>query len=78
MINVTKLNGSELVLNADLIETVEITPDTLISLTTGRKYMVRETMEDIVGRTVEYRRRSRSHPVPTGGLGSAYEGSDIR
>ena len=78
MINVTKLNGSELLLNADLIETVEVTPDTLISLTTGRKYMVRETMEEIVSRTVDYSRRSRSHPVPAGGQGSVFEGAQDR
>ena len=66
MISVTKLNGRELVVNADLIEFVECTPDTLISLTTGRKIMVKETVEDIVQRVMSFRRKSRSHPVPVG------------
>lgn len=76
MINVTKLNGSEMVLNADLIESVETTPDTLIGLTTGRKVMVKETLDDIVRLALEFRRRSRSHPVPTGGQGSVFEGDE--
>ncbi len=45
MIKVTKLNGRELVVNADLIEFIESTPDTLISLTTGRKIMVLEELD---------------------------------
>ncbi len=76
MINVTKLNGSQMVLNTDLIETVEITPDTLISLTTGRKIMVKETLDDVIRLSIEFRQKSRSHPVPTGGTGSVYEGID--
>jgi flagellar protein FlbD len=43
-------------LNSDLIEYVETTPDTVISLTTGQKLMVRETAEEIVSRVVQYRR----------------------
>jgi flagellar protein FlbD len=74
MIKVTKLNGSELVVNADLIEFVESTPDTLISLTTGRKIMVLEPLDDVIERAVDYRRSSRCYPVPTGGTGSVYEG----
>jgi flagellar protein FlbD len=57
MIKVTRLNGKELIINADLIETVEATPDTIITLTTNSKYMVRETPEEIVEKVVEYRRR---------------------
>ena len=57
MIKVTRLNGSEFVLNADLIETVESTPDTIITLTTGTKLMVRESPDEIVNRVVAYKRR---------------------
>ncbi len=57
MIKVTRLNGKELVINADLIETVEATPDTIITLTTNSKYMVKETPEEIVDKVVEYKRR---------------------
>ncbi len=73
MINVTKLNGSELVINADLIEFVESTPDTLISLTTGRKIMVRESLEDIIQLAMKFRRTTRSHPIPAGSKGSVFE-----
>lgn len=74
MIKVTKLNGSELVVNADLIEFVESTPDTLISLTTGRKIMVLEALDEVVERAVTYRRSARAYAVPAGGTGSVFEG----
>ena len=65
MIQVTRLNGTTVVLNADLIEIVEATPDTLVSLTTGRKIMVTETVDDVVRRAVEYRAKLRgAYPVP--------------
>lgn len=48
MIQVTRLNGKTFVVNAVLIETVESTPDTLITLTTGKKYLVRESVDDVV------------------------------
>lgn len=64
MILVTKLNKSQVVVNADLIEYVEKTPDTLITLTTGKKLMVRETLEEVVALVLEYRSKTRSHPVP--------------
>ncbi|MCR9217157.1 MAG: flagellar FlbD family protein [Phycisphaerales bacterium] len=56
MITVTRLDGSRFVLNAELIRTVESAPDTLIKLTTGDTYMVRETSNDIVRLAVEYGR----------------------
>lgn len=43
MIDVTRLNGKEITINADLIETVEETPDTVITLTTGKKIIVKES-----------------------------------
>jgi flagellar protein FlbD len=57
MIKVTRLNGEEIVVNADLIEFVEATPDTLITLTTGKKLMVQEPVDAVVERTVQYRHR---------------------
>ena len=74
MIKVTKLNGNELVVNADLIEFIESTPDTLISLTTGRKIMVLEEMDDVIRLAVGYRAKARIYPVPVGGTGSVFEG----
>lgn len=56
MIRVTRLDHSELVINAELIETVESTPDTVITLTTGKKLLVAEEVEEIVRRVMEYRR----------------------
>jgi flagellar protein FlbD len=64
LIEVTKLNKSLVIVNADLIEFVEKTPDTLITLTTGKKFMVRETLEDVMNRVLEYRSKTRSYPVP--------------
>lgn len=56
MIKVTRLDHSELVVNAELIETVEATPDTVITLTSGKKLVVSEEVEEIVRRVMEYRR----------------------
>ena len=42
MIEITRLNGSKITVNADLIETVEETPDTLITLTSGKKYILQD------------------------------------
>jgi len=55
MIWVTRLRGQALVINADLIECIEHTPDTVITMIDGRKYMVEESPEEIVSRTVRYR-----------------------
>ncbi|MCP4293656.1 MAG: flagellar FlbD family protein [bacterium] len=74
MIKVTKLNGRELVVNADLIEFVETIPDTLISLTTGRKIMVLEDMDTVIQMAVSYRSMAKIYPIPTGGTGSVFEG----
>ena len=57
MINLTRLNGTRFWLNAELIETIETTPDVVISLTTGRKYVVKESAEDVVAAVLVYRNR---------------------
>jgi flagellar protein FlbD len=49
------LNKEEFVLNADFIETVESTPDTVISLTTGRKMMVRNSIEEVIRKVIKYK-----------------------
>jgi flagellar protein FlbD len=56
VIRLTRLNQVPLVVNSDLIEHVEITPDTVIALTTGQKILVRETADEIVERVVAFRR----------------------
>lgn len=57
MIHVTRLNGSEFVLNSDHIETVEATPDTVITLMNDHKWVVRETVDAVIARVIEYKRR---------------------
>lgn len=47
MIDVTKLNGKEITINAELIESVEETPDTVITLTTGKKIIVKESRQNV-------------------------------
>jgi flagellar protein FlbD len=56
MVQLTRLNHLPLVLNSDLIEYIEITPDTVITLTTGQKIMVRESATEVVDRVVAFRR----------------------
>ena len=56
MISLTRLNRVEIVLNSDLIEFIEATPDTVITLTTGQKIMVLEAASDVVDRVVRFRR----------------------
>jgi flagellar protein FlbD len=58
MIKVTRLNGRELTINPDLVEFLEATPETIISMTTGRKIVVREAIEEIVQRIIDFRHRS--------------------
>jgi flagellar protein FlbD len=56
MIQLTRINHVPLVLNSDLIEHVETTPDTVISLTTGHKFVVLESADEVVRRVVAFRR----------------------
>jgi flagellar protein FlbD len=56
MIQLTRINRKPLVLNSDLIEHVEVTPDTVISMTTGQKFMVLETASEVVQRVIAFRR----------------------
>ena len=55
MIIVTRLNGSEIVVNADLIETVESTPDTIVTLVDGTRYVVEESPSDLIEKIQTYR-----------------------
>lgn len=57
MINVHRLNHEEFMVNCDLIEFVEETPDTIISMASGRKLAVCETREEIKQLTIEYKRQ---------------------
>ena len=57
MIYVTRLNEKTFALNPDLIETMEETPDTVITLTGGNKYVVSDPIEVLIERIAEFRRR---------------------
>jgi len=56
LIKVRRLNGEEYVINADMIETMESTPDTVISLTTGRKLVVQESINELIEKVKDYYR----------------------
>ena len=58
MIRVTRLNDREVMVNADLVEFLESTPETIISMTTGRKIVVKESVEEVMRRVMEYRGRA--------------------
>ncbi|NMC54061.1 MAG: flagellar FlbD family protein [Chloroflexi bacterium] len=60
MILVTRLNGSKFFINAELIRTIESTPDTVITLVDDMKLVVKESPELVVERVVEYRRKVRA------------------
>jgi len=57
MIRLTRLNRAALVLNSDLIEHIDVTPDTVITLTTGQILRVLESADEVVQRVVDFRRR---------------------
>ncbi|MEX0655201.1 MAG: flagellar FlbD family protein [Phycisphaeraceae bacterium] len=59
MITVTRLNGKKLVVNADLIRTIESNPDTTIKLINGDHILVRESMEEVVSLAIDYGRMLR-------------------
>ena len=71
MIYVTRLNHSSVVLNCDLIEHIEATPDTVITLTSGQKITVLETAEEIIERVRVWRHSLLSSDPPVMESGSA-------
>jgi flagellar protein FlbD len=57
MIKLTGLNKEEFILNAEKIEKIEIVPETLITLTNGKKYLVLESTEVVINRILEYKKK---------------------
>jgi flagellar protein FlbD len=57
VVKVTRLNGKEYFLNCDLIETIEETPDAVITLVNDKKLIVREKSAEIIERIIEYNRK---------------------
>lgn len=62
MVKLRRINGAEVTMNAELIETLEATPDTIVSLTTGKKLMVVESVDQVIDKVMAYR-RSLSTPL---------------
>ncbi len=69
MIKLHKLNGQELVVNAELIETMETGHETLLLLATGNKVTVRETADEIIAKVVEYRKAVNTSGKPVNPIG---------
>jgi len=65
MIEVTRLNGKRFIINAELIRTIEEKPDTIITLTNGDHFVIRETMREVVARAIEYGRHLRQMFPPS-------------
>lgn len=63
MIEVTRLSGTTLVLNADLIEAIEGAPDTTVLLANGRRYMVKEAVVDLLEKIAAWKRRCWQSPL---------------
>ena len=56
MINITKLNGVQITVNEDYIETVEETPDTVLTMSTGRKIIIKESRQEVINLVKSYRK----------------------
>ncbi|HHV97734.1 MAG TPA: flagellar FlbD family protein [Clostridiaceae bacterium] len=57
MIELTRLDDSIFVINCELIETIEETPDTVISTTSGKRYIVKESIDEIIEMVIKYKRK---------------------
>ncbi|MGM0378548.1 MAG: flagellar FlbD family protein [Bacillota bacterium] len=57
MIKLTRLNEKVFVLNDDLIEVIDETPDTIIKLTTGHKIVVKETVDEVIEKIIKYKQK---------------------
>lgn len=57
MIEVTRMNDSKFMINADLIETIEETPDTVITLISGKKYLVKENRQEIRNLVISFKKK---------------------
>jgi len=64
MIPLRRLNGHPIMVNADLIESLEETPDTVVTLTSGNKLIVRDSMDEIRDRIIDFKRKIHGPPPP--------------
>ena len=74
MISLTRLTGAQFALNPDLVERVDCTPDTVLTLVDGTKYLVAETLDEVVDAVLEFRARI----IATAGAFERGEGSALR
>ena len=66
MIEVHRLNGELFLLNSDMIETIDITPDTVVRLVNGHRYIIKEKSKDVIKAVIEFRRQAGYSCVPFG------------
>ncbi|MDP2864764.1 MAG: flagellar FlbD family protein [Elusimicrobiota bacterium] len=57
MIKLEKLNGTMVVVNAELIESVEAAPDTVLNLATGNRFLVKNSVDEVIAKIVEYKKK---------------------
>ncbi|MEO7426398.1 MAG: flagellar FlbD family protein [Fibrobacteria bacterium] len=69
MIEVTKLNGENIIVNADHIESVEAQPDTALVLDNGKRIVIRNKVSEVVSKVIEYQRMIRMAQGPRVDLG---------
>ena len=62
MVTITKLNGLQVVINSELIELIEATPDTTITMTTGRKVIAKEPVDEIIAKVIEFKSKISRYP----------------
>lgn len=60
MISITRLNEAELIINCDLIESIESTPDTTITMTTGKKIIAKESIDEIIDKVIGFKKKINS------------------
>ena len=79
MIKIHKLNGTEMIVNAELIESVEAAPDTVLNLVTGNRFLVKDSVQEIVDKIIEYKKKvyaDKKCVNPLEGLGKKPERKD--
>ncbi len=71
MIKLTRLDGEPFVLNAEMIRYIESRPDTFLTLTTGERIVVSESMDEVVNLAIAYQRQKHWMPMPDAGITSS-------
>lgn len=73
MIYVSRLNGKTFAVNCEFIEFVEATPNTVISMTTGKKIVVTESVDEIIAKILEYKKKVHGQHLPS----IKYQGDEV-